>query len=127
MSFEDQLRDALQPADPGPRFADRVVAALGTASPAPVAAAPGHHGASRANRAAQWVSWGLAASMTLVTAAGLGFLETQRRADGERARQQVLTALRVASGELNEVGRRLGGSAPTRRHPAEGGMEETVP
>jgi hypothetical protein len=129
MTFEDQLRDALRPLDPGPRFAERVMAGIESGTPVQELAAtvPGHSSAAGVSRAARWVGLALAASMTLVTAAGLGFLETQRRADGERARQQVLTALRVASDQLNEVGRRLGGDDLTRQHPAQGGLKETVP
>jgi hypothetical protein len=75
------------------------------------------------------VALGLAASMTLATSAGLVFLETQRRAEGERARQQVITALRLTSGELNEIGRRLtAAAARVETVPGDPGrLEERVP
>jgi negative regulator of sigma E activity len=131
MTFDDELRDALRPSDPGPRFAERVlarlepVAAVVPVEPAVVPAPVREH----PRRPFRWVPLGLAASVTVATAAGVVFLEAQRRAEGERARHQVIVALRLTSGELNEIGRRLDTRAtPTETVPGDPGRsEERVP
>jgi predicted lipid-binding transport protein (Tim44 family) len=93
-SFEDELRSALQRREPSPDFTDRVLAR--------VAAAP-------VRRAAQpwqqlWVRWvgGMAAAL-LLTTGGLEY----RHYEGERAKDQVLLAMRIAGSKLNKAQRKV--------------------
>jgi len=82
MNLENELRAALGRRDPPPGFAERVLA---RARPA-----------ARARRMYWVAAWAVAAG--LLVAAGLQYERHQR---GERAKEQVLLALRVAGQELS--------------------------
>lgn len=114
--FEDRLREALRPEEPSPDFTARVMARL-NAEPAP-APVP---------RAGKWRrliedflawpvgkvgKWALAGAMaTALLFAGVGFhqyreeREHQRLmaeiAEGEKAKEQVILAMKIASDKLN--------------------------
>jgi hypothetical protein len=92
-SFEDELRSALRRHEPSPGFTDRVMAR--------VAAAP----VRRPARASQpWVRWvaGIAAAL-LLAAGGLEY----RHYQGERAKDQVLLAVRIAGSKLNKAQKKV--------------------
>jgi len=90
MNLEDELRAALRCKEPPPDFAARVMAR--------VAAAP----ARPAGRA--WVRWTAALAASVVLAAGA--LE-YRHYEGERAKEQVLLAVRIAATKLNKAHRKI--------------------
>lgn len=82
MSLENELRQALRRVPAPEGFADRVLARIGRPDFSP-AASP----------------WWRAVAATLLLGAilgGWGAHETMRRREGERAREQVLLALRIA-------------------------------
>jgi hypothetical protein len=93
--FEDQLRDALRPPDVPAGFAHRVLAKLPEAYPA---AAPPR---LIRRRVALW------AAAVLICAGGITGLQIERarqeRARGEKAREQVMLALRIAGTKLNQA------------------------
>ena len=89
-SFEDELKSALKRQEPSPDFAERVLAR--------VAAAP-------VRRASQpWIRWMAAVAAALLLAAG--GLE-YRHYRGERARDQVLLAVRIAGSKLNRAQKKV--------------------
>jgi uncharacterized protein HemX len=90
MNLEDELRSALRRQEPSPDFAERVLAR--------VAAAP----VRRASR--PWVPWVAAIAAALLLAAG-GF--EYRQYQGERAKDQVLLAVRIAGGKLNKAQKKV--------------------
>jgi uncharacterized protein HemX len=90
MNLEDELRSALRRQEPSPDFTERVLAR--------VAAAP----VRRASR--PWVRWVAAIAAALLLAAG-GF--EYRQYQGERAKGQVLLAVRIAGGKLNKAHRKV--------------------
>lgn len=89
-SLDDELRSALRREEPSPDFADRVLAR--------VAATP----ARRVSR--PWVRWVAPLAAALVLAAG--GLE-YRQYQGERAKTQVLLALRIAGSKLNKAQKKV--------------------
>jgi hypothetical protein len=92
-SLEDELRSALRRQAPSPDFADRVLAR--------VAAAP----VRRTPRVSQpWVRWVAAMAAALLLAAGS--LE-YRHYRGERAKDQVLLAVRIAGSKLNKAQKKV--------------------
>jgi len=91
--FEDELRSALRRREPSPDFTERVLAR--------VAAAP----VRRASGVSQpWIRWVAAMAATLVLAAG--GLE-YRHYQGERAKSQVLLAVRIAGSKLARAQRKV--------------------
>lgn len=92
-SLDDELRSALRRREPSPDFTERVLAR--------VAAAP----VRRAPRASQpWVRWVAAMAATLMLAAGgLGY----RHYEGERAKSQVLLAVRIAGSKLSKAQKKV--------------------
>ena len=92
MSFEEQLRHALRREDPGPGFTAGVLA----------------RAEAEASRPRWWhalwrptARWTMAACCVLLLMAGvLHYRREQQRSAGERARQQVMTALRLAGEKL---------------------------
>jgi len=86
MNFEEELRTALRRREPSPDFTARVRARV---APQP---------ARRARP--QWVRWVAAlAACLLLTAALAGY----RHHQGERAKSQVLLALRITARQLNKA------------------------
>jgi hypothetical protein len=90
MNLEDELRSALRRKEPSPEFTERVLAR--------VAGRP----LRRASR--PWVRWVAAMAASILLAAGaMGYRQYQ----GERARSQVLLALRIAGGKLNKAQKKV--------------------
>jgi hypothetical protein len=89
-SFEDELRSALRRREPSPDFTARVLAR--------VAAVP----AGRTRR--PWVRWVAAMAASVMLAAGA---VEYRRYQGEKAKFQVLLAVRIAAVKLNKAHRKI--------------------
>ena len=93
--LEDRLRDALRREDPPEGFAERVLARAAEQEPA--------HGP-------RWLSWlevprlrwvAAVASLAIVLVAGVELRERrEQRSEGERAKQQVMVALRLTASQL---------------------------
>lgn len=80
MNLEDDLRRALRPESPAPGFASRVLERIER---------------ERTPKRSHWRA--VAASLTLTAVlGGWGVHEIQKHREGERAKEQVLTALRIA-------------------------------
>jgi len=89
-SLDDELRSALRRREPSPDFAARVMARV-SAAPVRPARQP-------------WVRWVAAmAAALLLTVGGLEYREYQ----GERAKDQVLLAMRIAGSKLNKAQRKV--------------------
>lgn len=95
MNLEDELRSALRRHEPSPDFTARVLARV---SAAPVRRAP-HLWLGR--RATRWVA-AMAASLLLAA----GALE-YRHYQGERAKSEVLLAMRIAANKLNKAQKKV--------------------
>jgi uncharacterized protein HemX len=89
MNLEDELRSALERRPPSPDFTQRVLAQ---------ALAP----ARRAPRT--WVRWAAALAASVILAAG-GF--EYRQYQGERAKNEVLLAVRITAAKLYKVQKRI--------------------
>jgi len=91
--LEQRLRSALRRRDPTPGFAERVMS---------------HTRDAKRPSSGRGKAWVAAAAMALIVAGG-AFLDAEidRRARGERAKQEVLMALRVAGSALNSVSDQL--------------------
>ncbi|HKO57347.1 MAG TPA: hypothetical protein VJ276_15840 [Thermoanaerobaculia bacterium] len=81
MNLDHELRAALQRKTPAPGLAERVLARAGEAPRKP-----------------RRVQWAVAASLILT--ASLAGWTAHRRAEGERAREQVLLAMRIAGSKV---------------------------
>ena len=96
--FEDQLREALTPGDVPAGFANRVLAKLPEAYPAPPPR-------TTFRRVALW------AAAVLICAGTITGVELERareeRARGEQAREKVMLALRIAGTKLNKAQSRV--------------------
>ena len=92
-SLDDELRSALRRREPLPDFTERVLARVAAA---PVGRAP------RVSLAG--VRWVAAMAATLLLAAG--GLE-YRHYQGERAKDQVLLAVRIAGSKLNKAQKKV--------------------
>jgi hypothetical protein len=115
MKFEDELKRAFAPEDPGDEFTARVLAGVKAANgrpvPTPTRTAtrtaaqtlmPGP--APRMGAAARWrLALAFAASLVITSGSVLWMRHVQYIQDGERARAQVLVALRLTSEKLNVV------------------------
>jgi hypothetical protein len=88
MNIERELQEALTRKRPDEGFADRVMKRRPGFSPAPNAK-------SRAEARPTLLWLRIAASVALV--ATLGGIEVHRRAEGQRARREVMLALHIAS------------------------------
>ncbi|ABF43398.1 hypothetical protein Acid345_4398 [Candidatus Koribacter versatilis Ellin345] len=92
--FEDQLREALRPDEVPAGFANRVLARLPEAYPAPPPR-------TLYRRVALWAAAVLVAAGTIT---GVQVEHTRReRARGEEAREKVMLALRIAGTKLNKA------------------------
>ena len=94
MNFEDELRSALRRQEPSPDFAERVLARVSTA-PARRAQPPWQQ------PRLPWLS-AIAAAL-LLTVGGVEY----RHYEGERAKDQVLLAMRIAGSKLNKAQRKV--------------------
>ena len=106
MSFDDELRRAMRPVDPGPDFTARVLAAVEAdtrgagpsgAPPAAIAAAP----AFRRRWARRSWMWPALAASLVGAVTGARYFEVKRETErGLEARTQLMQALRVTSEKL---------------------------
>ncbi len=119
MKFEDELKRAFAAEDPGDAFTARVLAGVkaknavtaanGRPAPTPTASrtltpTPKPKPLARMGTAARWrMALACAASLTITTSGVLWMRHVQYVQDGERARAQVLVALRLTSEKLNVV------------------------
>jgi hypothetical protein len=114
-SFDDDLRRALKPVDPGPEFTARVLAAVDAGSRERGATPASTTSGARRDPRVRWWSragragWGrrsliwpaLAASLVGV-AVGARIVEERRETErGLQARAQLMQALRLTSDKLN--------------------------
>lgn len=98
--FEDELRRALRPQDPGPEFVGAVMRAV---SGRPRSAAPVSMAATRVLRIPS-VRMGAALAATFIAAVGLVRWDHYLQ-EGNQAREQAVQALLLASQNLNVVHR----------------------
>jgi len=90
MNLEDELRSALRRHEPSPDFTARVLAR--------VAATPAR------TPARYWMRWATAVAAALVLAVGaVGY----RQYEGERAKSQVLLAMRITASKLNKAQKKV--------------------
>lgn len=89
MNLEDELRSALRRKEPSPGFAERV-AALAVAQPNDAVE----------SRRTPWRAIAAAVTMTAFLGGWAAREAAMQRAAGERARNEVLTALRITSEKL---------------------------
>lgn len=90
--LDDELRQALRREEPPPGFAGRVLARV--------------ESAERGRRWWAWprLSWAAALAATLLLTAGIEFQHQRHvRAEGERAKEQVMLALRITGSKLQFV------------------------
>lgn len=97
--FEDQLRDALRRVPPPAGFVERTLAR----------AAQEQRGPRRAIRFPRYVA-ALAASLALV----IGGLQYQEYRQGQEAKEQLMTALRITGIQLHEVQQKVAPAGPER-------------
>lgn len=112
--FEQELRDGLRLREAPEGFAERVIALAGAAEDGaadpvtrlgtrpmtrPMIRPGGWLGGGLSNPA---TSWAIAAALLITVALG-GYAERQRQIAGERAREQVLLALRITGSTLRTV------------------------
>ena len=91
-TLEKALRQALQPVDPPPGFADRVVQRASRGN------VPNTFGSGT------WFRWATAAALVVAASGGLWYwAEERRRTAGEEARRQVLVSLQIAGSKLHAV------------------------
>jgi hypothetical protein len=124
--FDDELKLALQREEPSPDFTNRVMARIAQL-PAPETRETGRPGDRETGRGAEWwqrivavfqvpkLGWAMAGAMAIVLfAAVFGVMqyrehqlelrrqaELAEQAEGERAKEQVMLAMRIASAKLN--------------------------
>lgn len=97
-SFDDELRSALRRQEPEPGFTERVMATIAAQSPA---ADRRYRGVFRLPKL-RWVWASVALACLALVLGAIQFRRYQReRAEGERAKERVLLALRIASTKLN--------------------------
>lgn len=122
--FEDELRTALRREQPAPDFAARVLERI---AQLPVPEKPREKIGWRQRIAEffqppqlKWaLTWAMALLLVGVMIGGYRYREQQRRqaeiAEGERAKEQVMLAMRIASAKLNVAQRKV--NETTEREP----------
>lgn len=93
--LENELRRALRPVDPGDEFTRKVLARIQDSSQ------PQRRKSGLPTRVAQWVPAALAASLLLAIIMKHDPPEEQMVAEGLRAREELIAALRVTSEKLD--------------------------
>lgn len=97
--FEEALKQALRRQEPPDGFAANVLRLAGQ-PPAPRGVRESFRGWLRLPA----LRWSAAAAMTLALMFSIQYAaEQRRRAEGERARQQVLTAVQITAGKLDNA------------------------
>lgn len=86
MNLEKGLKDALRPEKPSPGFAGRVMARI----------AAEERAAHAPRRSSRWTRAVAASLMLTVAAGGWTAWQIRERREGERAREQLLQAMRIA-------------------------------
>lgn len=123
---EDDLREALKRKDPGPEFAQRVMARLNQPETGTKRVEdPRRHGLSGWVHAFRFgPALAAAVAVLLLVSAWIGYrsyqrhereariVELQQQAEAKKAQQQTILALRIASEKLNHVFQRVNGAAP---------------
>jgi hypothetical protein len=103
--LDDELRQALRRQVPPPGFAERVLARV----------------ESRERARRRWwlpprMTWAAALAATLLIVTGVEFEHQRRlRAEGERAKEQVMLALRITGSKLQFVKEKIHAMDSTRR------------
>jgi hypothetical protein len=98
MNFEDEIRAALRRQEPPAGFAERVLARTGAAGETPRATP------IRRSVRPPWIRWAAAMAACAVLSAGAwGY----RYYQGERAKAQVILALRITANKLNKAQQRV--------------------
>ncbi len=93
--FDDDLRESLRRPEPPPALSDRVIAEVRRRE------AAGHRPQAPGTA---WWRWGLAAAAALALSIGpLLYVRHVRDVEGERAKEQVLTAFYLAGSSLRDV------------------------
>ena len=94
--FDEELREALQRRQPPAGFAERVLARIPGAAP------------QRQKPSFRWQWLAAAAAAVLILTVGLAFYRQHlRRIEGEKAKDQVMLALRVTGSKLRGVQERV--------------------
>jgi len=88
MSIEQGLKEALARKSPPPGFTARVMDAIGRETRVP------------ARPARRWWQWAAAAALLMAIGGGTTAHYIEQRREGERAKQQVLLALRITGAKL---------------------------
>lgn len=92
--LEDQLREGLHLREPSEGFADRLMARLPEQKPR--------------GKVIAWPLWKMAVAASLIAAAAVGgYAAHHRQVEGERARDQVLLALRITHSTLDAVQQKI--------------------
>lgn len=91
MNIENDLSEALARKSPPPGFTARVMSAIEQESRAP----------RRPARA--WWQWTAAAALLMAIGGGTAAHYIEQRREGERAREQVLLALRITGAKLRDT------------------------
>ncbi len=107
MRFEDELRRACKAEDPGDAFTRRVLDRVNGEAARPLAFASDGTRRSPAPVLSPHATWRVAlafAALLAITVGGTAWMRHARYVEeGQRARAQVLTALRLTSEKLNVV------------------------
>ena len=92
--FEDELRDGLRLRQPSEGFTDRLMMRLPQQK--------------TRRRVIAWPQWKMAVAASVIAAAAVGgYAAHHRQVEGERAREQVLLALRITHSTLDAVQQKI--------------------
>ena len=97
-AFENKLRNALKPVDPGEDFTKDVMARVAEGAKSNE---PSEKKAARLAVPAKWLAVAMAASVVVAVIVGVRVREEQEREAGVRAGEQLREALKVTSEKLN--------------------------
>lgn len=92
MNLDHELNEAMQRQQPDPGFANRVMAAIREAE-----------NGKRNTDNRSWRALAAAAALTAVIGGWAAHQAAERRAEGEKAREEVLLALRITSQKLRSA------------------------
>jgi hypothetical protein len=105
-NLEQELKQALRRVEPSSGFAERVLERTKAPAPADVSWWESLMVVLRPPRV-QWVALSLVLSVMIPAAGVYRNQERQARAEGERARQQLMLAVRVAGSKVHRVQQRV--------------------